>query len=458
MKAKNTHINKVLHMFGAQTYGTLINMVDKLATVPLFLFFWGIDLYGEWLILRAVPAYFAIAELGFSSAAANKMSVLVIREKYKEANSYFQSTLSLLAVITVFTLLSVACLIINIDVKSLFNFSEAFNYSILNVVLLMLGYTLLIFQTQLFSAVYRAVGEYVKGAYITYNIRVCELVGVVVGLYFEAGLLEIAFIYFMVRLVGTLIMAIFLLKQNKWLKIGFYDASTKLIKDMLPNAAGFLAFPLGQAINLQGLLFIIANMSSPAVVALFATSRTLARVITQLGMQVNRSVWPELTRLMTENLRDQAKTLYLNALSGFLYIGTIASTVLLLLTPTIFYVWTTNKITPDLVLFSLLLVSSLFNGLWFSALSILSATNAHKRIAIFYLLINIVMLMSIYLLNTTLNLNNIGWVMVVAELFMLLLIINSSFKQLKILKFEFLLHTLYMPLNAYKAITSKVRN
>jgi len=442
-------------MFGAQSYGTLVNIIDKLATVPLFLFFWGVELYGEWLILRAVPAYFAIVELGFSSAAANEMSVHVIRGKYQEANKYFQSTLCLLLAITVITLLLVALLISNIDVKSIFNFSDAYDYSIISVVLFMLGYTLLIFQTQLFSAVYRAVGEYVKGAYITYNIRVCELIGVVVGLYFELGLLGIASIYFIVRLVGTIVMATFLLKENKWLKIGFYNASIQLIKDMFPNAAGFLAFPLGQAINLQGLLFIIANLTSPSVVALFSTSRTLASVITQLGMQVNRSVWPELTRLVTEQLTEQAKKLYMNALAGFLYIGSIASGVLLLFMPLVFYIWTANQIEPDLLLFSLLLISSLFNGLWYSALSILSATNAHKKVSIIYLSLNMIMLLCVFCLKNMVNLNDIAGLMLASELMMLLLIVSISFKQLNIQRKQFLIHTFYMPIKVYKGIFKK---
>lgn len=455
MNTQKTQVKKVLHMFGAQTYGTAVNMIDKLATVPLFLFFWGLELYGEWLILRAIPAYFAIAELGFSSAAANEMSVLILKDKYKEANKYFQSTFLLLLIITVVTLGAVALVVANIDIKSIFNFNIDNDYSILFVILLMLAYTLLIFQTQLLSAAYRAVGQYVKGAYITYNIRVFELIGVVVALYFNVGLLGVAFTYFITRLIGAIIMAIILLKNNEWLTIGIKEASIAIIRKMLPNASGFLAFPLGQAINLQGILFIVANISSPAVVAIFSTSRTLARVITQLGMQVNRSVWPELTRLVAENLKEQAAKLYLNAFCGFIYIGGGASLLLIIFTPYIFSTWTGGKIEPDLTLFSLLLVSSLFNGLWFSALSILSATNTHKKVSLIYLLFNILIIFLAYIFNDYLHVNLIAWSLLVSEFILLLVIVNASLKQLNVPKLMLFKHMYLLPITTCRTIISK---
>ena len=300
MLNKGGRVNKarILKMFGAQTYGTLINTLDRLATVPLFIYFWGVDLFGEWLILRAIPSYLAVAELGFATAASNRMSVLILNEKYKQALGYFQSVFLVLCFVSVLLIALVFWLFYYVDVKQLFNFSSTSgSYNLMSVAMLLLGYSLLIFQTQLLSAAYRSVGRYVTAAYITYNIRVVELLALVAVILFDGGLLGVSASYFLVRLLGAAFMAVSLLRDERWLKYGVSEARLSIVKEMTPDASGFLAFPLGQAMSLQGTIFIIAHFLSPAAVALFSISRTLSRTIVQLGMQVNRSIWPELTRL-----------------------------------------------------------------------------------------------------------------------------------------------------------------
>ena len=67
--------SKLLRNLGANAYGQLITVVTQLVSVPLFLHYWGVTLYGEWLILSAVPAYLALSDIGFASSAANDMTI-----------------------------------------------------------------------------------------------------------------------------------------------------------------------------------------------------------------------------------------------------------------------------------------------------------------------------------------------------------------------------------------------
>ena len=64
---------------GANGYSQLVTIVVQLMGVPIFLNAWGPRLYGEWLILFAIPAYFSISDLGFSQSAANDMTGRVAR-------------------------------------------------------------------------------------------------------------------------------------------------------------------------------------------------------------------------------------------------------------------------------------------------------------------------------------------------------------------------------------------
>jgi O-antigen/teichoic acid export membrane protein len=424
--------SSIMLMFGAQTYGTLINIIDKLATLPLFMMFWGVDLYGEWLILRAVPAYLAIAELGFATAAANRMSVLLANNQREIAAEYFQSAFAVLVAVTLCIFTSMIVLLKLLDVRMFFNFSNHFSYNLFSVILLLLGYTALIFQTQLLSAAYRSVGCYVKAAYITYLIRTVELCGVVVVLVSGGGLLAAALCYFLVRLAGAWIMALLLFRKENWLRFGIASASLRAIREMLPDAAGFLAFPFGQAMSLQGAVFVIANLMSPAAVALFSASRTLTLTIVQFGMQINRSVWPELTRLCAGHNNDLAKKVYIAASGSFCWLGVFSSTALLLFAPWIFEIWTAGRMVPDLWMFALLLLAAVASGFWYSALSVLVATDSHKRVAVIYLLISVLSLPLAYWFGLTQGGEGIAMVILTTELVMVFAVLRASLSRLDI--------------------------
>lgn len=82
------HITRrILHGIGANGYGLLVTVVVQLAGVPILLHAWGAQLYGEWLILAAIPTYLSMTDLGFSQSAGNDMTAHVARGKCAEAQA-----------------------------------------------------------------------------------------------------------------------------------------------------------------------------------------------------------------------------------------------------------------------------------------------------------------------------------------------------------------------------------
>src|SRR6202045_5026786 len=86
--------------------GFLSNWVSKLAAtiiqliqVPVFLHFWSVPLYGEWMIINSIPAYLSFSNVGFGSVAGNEMTMLVARDDREGALRVFQSCWWLIAII-----------------------------------------------------------------------------------------------------------------------------------------------------------------------------------------------------------------------------------------------------------------------------------------------------------------------------------------------------------------------
>lgn len=76
--------------FGAGTFSRLMTTLIQIVGVPIFLLHWGTALYGEWLLLNTIPAYFALSDIGFGSVAGNEMTMLVAAEKKRRRSVFFR--------------------------------------------------------------------------------------------------------------------------------------------------------------------------------------------------------------------------------------------------------------------------------------------------------------------------------------------------------------------------------
>jgi O-antigen/teichoic acid export membrane protein len=65
---------RLIKGIGANTLGLIVTIIIQIIQVPLYLTFWGITLYGEWLILYAIPSYLLMSDIGFGNVAANEMT------------------------------------------------------------------------------------------------------------------------------------------------------------------------------------------------------------------------------------------------------------------------------------------------------------------------------------------------------------------------------------------------
>src|ERR1019366_5663352 len=67
-------LRRLLKSISAIFAGQFLNISSDLAMVPLFLSHWSTAVYGEWMALSAVVAYFGVADLGMNAAAGNVMT------------------------------------------------------------------------------------------------------------------------------------------------------------------------------------------------------------------------------------------------------------------------------------------------------------------------------------------------------------------------------------------------
>lgn len=58
---------RLIKGLSANAFSQVVNIAIQLTSVPIFLHFWGVDLYGKWLIVSSIPAYLSMSDIGFGS-------------------------------------------------------------------------------------------------------------------------------------------------------------------------------------------------------------------------------------------------------------------------------------------------------------------------------------------------------------------------------------------------------
>jgi hypothetical protein len=75
----------------SSTVSRLAQTAIQFVQVPVFLHFWSVPLYGEWLVLNSIPTYLATSNSGFGTVAGNDMTMLVAGGDRDSALRVFQS-------------------------------------------------------------------------------------------------------------------------------------------------------------------------------------------------------------------------------------------------------------------------------------------------------------------------------------------------------------------------------
>ena len=421
---------KLLRNLGANAYGQLITVAIQLVSIPLFLHYWGVNLYGEWLILSAIPAYLSLSDIGFATVAANDMTMRVAKGDKKGALEVYQSTWVLISIVSLVIGSISSYLIFYFPIKEFFSFSHINSVQTAQTLFILMLYVLIGLQGGIFGAGFRAVGRYATGTVLNNSTRLLEWL-LSMGVLISGGnIVMVALTLLSIRLLGMILMGIILHTQVAWLKFGFQKASLNMTRFLFKPAIAFMAFPLGLALSLQGMVLIIGALLSPAAVTIFSTYRTLTRVLVQFITMLNRSIWPEISSAYGAKKMDVVTKLHHKGSAVAFWVALISVITLGFGADFIVGVWTHHAFQPNQELLYLLLATVFFNVLWQTSWVTLMATNMHQKISLVFIIAAAGGFTISLVLIKYMGINGAGIALVIAELPMVYFAINASLKLL----------------------------
>jgi O-antigen/teichoic acid export membrane protein len=372
---------RLVRGIGANLYGRVVVAFVQLAGVPILLHCWGIKLYGEWLILFALPSYLSMTDLGFSISAGNDMTAKVARGLRAEALVVFQS-ISLLITISSLTVLAIAVsLILILPVGNWLHIGALPPFYIRFILVILCMDVLLKLFDGINHAGFRSNGEFALHTTITNTTPLLQQMTVWAVALSGHGPVYAVVGYFLVRLVMVPGTYLFLFKRHRWLKFGFAQARAAELKRLLAPALGNIAIPFAQALSLQGMVLVVASALGPVSVVVFSTLRTLTRLTLQLVATISNAAEPEFAGLDIDGTPDSLVRLYIQTIRLSLWIAGTAVIILACFGKEIIGLWTHGRILLNAGLFYWLLGTVVSQALWYGALSMLKSRNKHTNAA-----------------------------------------------------------------------------
>jgi len=422
--------SKLLRNLGANAYGQLITIIIQLASAPLFLHYWGVELYGEWLILSAIPAYLSLSDIGFASVAANDMTMRVARGDKNGALQVYQSIWIFISGMSVLVGGVIALIIYAAPIVSIFSITHLSATQTQLILIALMLYVLFGLQSGVFSAAFRASGRYAYGTVLGNTVRLVEWFGSMVAVVLGGSVLSIALVTLAVRLLGLVIMWFVLRRHERWLSLGIKWASSQKIRELFKPAVAFMAFPLGLALCLQGMVLVIGMTLGSAAVVIFSAYRTLTRFLVQIITMLNQAVWPEISAAYGAGKMDLVNQIHRKGSAVTFWITLAVVTTLGFIGEWIIGIWTRHAFEQNHTLLLLMLSTTFLNVLWQTSWVVLMATNKHEKIAVVFVASSVCSILISALIVPVFGINGAAVVLAFAEIPLMVYVINCALTQL----------------------------
>ena len=384
-------IQRILKMLGALGTSTGLTLLTQLMLPPAFLHFYGIRMYGEWIVLAGTLSYLATLNFGITTYASNELTMLHKRGDLEQYRKVQGSTLALLIGMVCIGL-AVTSTVFFLPVARLLHLSAiapgdvtltAFFLGLQILANILAGYYNNLFMVVekthrgLMCGMARSFGATVVCfVLILFRVRFPILA---LGQFLAVCVIALASVYDLKRRLGALPLS---LDGANW------QTAMKTLKP-----SGMFAMILGQQILTYQLpVNILQWILGPSVVVLFSTSRTVLSSARQLLSPITNAIAPEITFSYAN--RDMKKMLYIfHQSERIVFAGIpIANLGAFLFAPIIVHLWLHRPGLFDLNTYALMALISGAISMREHKQFFQFSTNVHKRLSIIVLCANVAMI------------------------------------------------------------------
>lgn len=375
---------------GANAFGFVVTALVQVLSVPLFLHGFGVAVYGEWLVLTALPMYLTSSDLGFAGAASTRCTALVALKEFERARNTLFSTWFFVT-LWCFGVVGLLCLLIAaFGLPTPIAAIQAHDAVI--VVTLQLATVLVWIQGSFVEASLRADGQVGLGVGLFNAIRLGDLLAISATLAVKSTPVNVAMALLVLRVLATLLYALVAWRRVAWMHRAGWRPDASVIRSLASASLAYVSFALANGLGSQGLTVIIGVQGGAREVVVFSTARTVANVVRQSTGMVSLGLMPDMTRSLALRQVERTRRLFRLSMALSSAAAISALIVLSLLGPSAISVWTHGQVRVDRGFLVLMIATVAADVPWSMAGGMLVAANRHQRIGALYLFTTVITL------------------------------------------------------------------
>jgi O-antigen/teichoic acid export membrane protein len=363
--------------------GLAITVLIQVASVPAYLKGFGASVYGEWLVLSAIPIYLSLGDLGFASVSATDATREFAMGEAARARCTMRSAWLAVTLFSV-VLFGLAGLLLGLLPIEFLPVQAIASSDARWILLLLVGYALVTVQSSFVEGSFRAGGRFPLGTMIANLLRLAEFVAAVSTALWSHSPVATALALLGTRLVGQVTYVLALERLVPDLTLGHRGVAMVQLRGLVTPGLAYLLFPLGNALAAQGMVLVTAaELGAGAVVTLNAL-RVMAMLLRHTANVIHLGVLPEVTVAIARREEARARRLVNTSLAASLLATGFCAVVLAVAGGTVLAVWTGGRIQASSILIFAMAATILADVPWLAWSLVLLARNEHQLLGALY--------------------------------------------------------------------------
>jgi O-antigen/teichoic acid export membrane protein len=356
-------IARLLHGTGAGAVAYGLGIVSNLLLLPLYLRFWSVAVYGEWMALYSVVMYLGNLDFGVTTAAITAARMAHASkdwETFKRVQGTAWAAALAIAGLGGVVVAILSLFYFHIDrwlgLKVMGHRDARLVFSCLAIALLanIPGRQLI--------AVYTATGSFAKCQWLYNAYSLLSCITTAVALAAGAGPVSLAVVISATSL-STIVFSMWLLRRgDARLYPRLQDSSLRTAHTLASPTGQYGIWMLASMLTLQGPVIVLSRMLGGPAVALFTTTRTVANVVRGTLVLLRAPLAPELSAVAVLPSKDALRRLFRFTVGIDVAIAISLTAVLWSAGTWLIRFWSHGRISPDPLLLHLLLLASVIEG------------------------------------------------------------------------------------------------
>ena len=375
---------RLLRGISANLMAVATRIAVQFATLPIFFASWSVEAVGSWLILFAVPAYVALVGNGFAGAGGTAALAAAQAGDLPRARQDFRAAWTISA-------FSTAALALIFAISAMFLIPSVVDYdgdvAMWDMAKAAAWLSLYIFATSqmaIFDIPYRVAGRYPDHIFLYNATSLLEIVVIAAAITFSDSLTTLAMSLALFRCLSALWIYLSARKAAPQMFESGHGDLQASVTDLWRPSLAFMLMPLVFGLNLQGYLLLVGASFGAVVLAGFAATRTLTRLLDLVtnvtyGLQFYESGYIGGDRRAVQKRMLATMTLV------SLGIAAIFTISLLAIGPWLQDLYTLGETIFGTSIALVLVTAATLRALSAAPMAVLAADNAHAPVVVLYL-------------------------------------------------------------------------